>query len=499
MFLMDFRFTTKMKNKLKVALVATQDEEPSLMFGYLVSWYRKYSRFARNVSFSVIEVSRVYNRPIESAESVCRRLSHFDVVGFSTISQDFGMVTKMCRILRKTNPSVRIILGGYHISGLPCSMPRDADIAVLGEGEATFQELLDHLVKAPWTHQVLSRIRGIAFFRDGDLVVNRKREIIRDLDSIPPPARDIFRRSYWWPVVSDKFQVRARVFTARGCPYSCVFCNVASFWGSYVRFFSAQYVADEIEDVFKKYGCTHIIIADDLFTINKARLQDILALLKEKRLLGKLNFTVQARANLFDHDIVRILKSMNVVEIGFGIESGSDRVLRYLKGPTVTVKQNYAAIKLALANGFTVWPQLVVGCPKETVDDIKKTLEFTRIPGINNFQIGLLTPLPGTPLWDYALGEGLVSSDMDWSRLNIDIKENELGKKVFLCENLTIIQVWDLIKKDFYRDSVTKFSAISAFSPRRLGIFFKYFFSNPKKYFLLSCLVLSNKIKRLFV
>ncbi|MFH1511083.1 MAG: radical SAM protein [Candidatus Woesearchaeota archaeon] len=121
-----------------------------------------------------------------------------------------------------------------------------------------------------------------------------------------------------------------------------------------MRFYSAARVVDDIELLHRKYGCQFIVVADDLATVNKKRMTEIRDLLKIKGLSGHLEFSVQARANVFDEQLCEILKGINVTDVAFGIESGSQRILEYLKGNTVTIEQNRRAIQLALSHGFRV-------------------------------------------------------------------------------------------------------------------------------------------------
>jgi radical SAM superfamily enzyme YgiQ (UPF0313 family) len=114
---------------------------------------------------------------------------------------------------------------------------------------------------------------------------------------------------------------------------------------------------------------------------------------------------------------VDILKSMNVVSIAFGVESGSASVLKYLKGSGVTVEQNARAVELANRNGLIAFGYLILGAPGETKEEARKTLRFARDHLGEMFHWSLLTPLPGTPIWDLALRAGIVSEDMDWGRL----------------------------------------------------------------------------------
>ena len=441
-----------------ITLLNTQDAMPTIGLGYLASYYMKYGKNNKKVKFKIIECARSYDcRLVEPIPSILSRVKGTDILAMATITQDFTTLLEIADKVKKKF-GIPIIMGGHHISALPQSLPSTADIGVIGEGEQTFAELIDIFVKQKkFTPDVLKKVLSICYHdpKTRSIHINPRRPVIEDLDIIPVPARHLFNEDYWKPKKGN-YEMEGKIFgdinTSRGCPYDCVFCSSAKHWGNRIRFFSAERVVAEIKELHETYGCDLIGINDDLATVNMARLEKIADLMEKTGSIDKIQiYSVQARADVFNQRLCNVLKRLKVKKIAIGVESGSDKTLRYIKGGNINAEKNREVIKLALKNGFEVWPQLIVGAPGETKEDVLKTLEFTKIPGIVNYQICLLTPLPGTRLWEYAKSKGLVSDSMDWSRLSLEVNEKNISKKVYLCEKISRRELWHLIKEPLER------------------------------------------------
>jgi len=142
----------------------------------------------------------------------------------------------------------------------------------------------------------------------------------------------------------------------------------------------------------------------------------------------------------------RLLAEMNCVEVSIGFESGSDKVLSYLKKDTITVKQNEKAAKLLKKYGIDVHGFIMIGSPFETKEDMMKTLKFIENNALDFISLSVTTPFPGTELWEYAKEKGLIKED-SWDKLNLHPKDedfiflnNEMSKEEFL-------DIYNLIKK----------------------------------------------------
>jgi radical SAM superfamily enzyme YgiQ (UPF0313 family) len=182
---------------------------------------------------------------------------------------------------------------------------------------------------------------------------------------------------------------------------------------------------DEIEGILEQFGdkVSHLTFMDDLMTVNRIRLRRMATLLADRGLNERVTFSMAVRAGLVDDETCQILKSMNVSDVFFGAESGVDRILRFLKNGTQTVAQNQATLDILSRYQVPVSLSFIVGVPGETEDDFRQTYEFI-IRNLNNNKIfaasvNILMPIPGTLVWDQAIGMGLFNlQNIEWERLS---------------------------------------------------------------------------------
>ena len=274
----------------------------------------------------------------------------------------------------------------------------------------------------------LKNIPGFVFQINNKVYNTGNSERTKNLDDIPLPARDLLTMSYYsFPSFSNKdtFETTGLMFTSRGCPYNCSFCSSTEFWGRNVKFFSAERVTEEMEILYKRYNYRIIQIYDDLFSINKVRLKQIISLLKQKRILGKIAFKVFGRGNCFDEETAKLLKELNVVEVGFGIETGSEKMLKTLKD-NITLEDDINAIRLCRKYSIQPLGAFMMGMPYETEEDLEKTYLFIKKYIPDKFVIAQMSAFPGTPIWNYALKNNLVKEDLyeEEERRFLDFDEN---------------------------------------------------------------------------
>lgn len=361
------------------------------------------------------------------------------IVAIGAVSQNFGRALRCARICKSVG--VDVVVGGPHISALPECLSEDMDVGCIGEGEQTFLELLQLFkTRAGFIPQDLRGIKGIVYRKDGKVVINSHRQPIERLDDVPHPNRSLVG-----------YQRHAYMFTSRGCPYNCIFCSSSRFWGR-VRFASPEYVVEEISELVD-HGARMISFYDDLFVASKSRIRKIADLVMSRGLHKHTKFTCSCRANVVTRDLVECLKHMNVVSVGMGLESGSYRILSYLKSH-VTVREGESAIKLFKDAGIQVNASFVIGSPHETEKEILETYNFIKRNPLDFVDTYLLTPLPGTPLWNFAADHGLVSPEMDWSCLNVNFEKNK-KRAVILSQTLgrsDIIRLYNKFRRQrFYR------------------------------------------------
>jgi radical SAM superfamily enzyme YgiQ (UPF0313 family) len=346
--------------------------DPPLGLAYLASYLRKKCDFIEVKIFDQMKDNEILARLGEEKPQL---------IGLTAVSQNYYRVKELAKTIKKLLPESILIIGGVHLTTCPQSFKNSPfDIAVRGEGEIPALKLVTVLhndKKINIKH--LSRIPGLMLRDKKKIIDTGLAEQISNLNDLPFPARNLLNMKYYkLPRFSSGIEPRGSISTSRGCPYSCKFCSSSAFWGRKIRFFSAKRVVDEISLLYEKYGYRFIMIYDDLFSINKNRLREIVDLLDKKKLLGRIFFAAYGRANYFDEETALLLKKMGVVSVAFGFETGSERMLNYLKGGTVKVGDNINAVKISKKNNLRASGFFMIGSPTETIEDIEETYKFIK-------------------------------------------------------------------------------------------------------------------------
>ncbi len=331
------------------------------------------------------------------------------VVGMSSVSQNATLANQMARELRERGYDRVILFGGYHITGLPKTLSEDFDAGILGEGEETLLEILRAIRESPsrWKEQ-LSRIGGLCYHQGGTVITTPARRPIKPLDRIPHPDRKILDEK--WPPVHGGVQY---IYASRGCPYACSFCSSSSFWGK-PRFFSASYVMEELLQVMEEYAPRHFFFYADLFIADRNSLGALSEMIKASGLADEVSCMCNARSNEIDDEVLGLLKKMNVTRVYMGLESASDRVLKAMNKHT-SFEKTLSALKLLKNSGIKVTASFILGTPGETTEDMKKTASFIEEnlgDLFDEFMVYPLIPFPQTAVWNYAIGRGIISSNI---------------------------------------------------------------------------------------
>ncbi len=391
------------------------NNKPPLGLCYLAAYLKKYLTFD---DISIINTGDETFEKIKAQEP--------DVVGFTNYTAGcydlFQLIEKV-----KTELNCITLIGGPHITSLPHQLPEFVDVGVVGEGEQTLLELMQiYLEKGHFLETDLNRIQGIVFRKDGHIIQTDHRPFIEPLDKVPMPDRDMLDMEMFLKpsqiLMNNEYLRGTTMITSRGCPYHCVYCQVSAMWGK-PRFHSVERVVEEMEWLYHRYQVEGIAIADDLFINNIERIENIIDLMDQKGLLGKIRFFVDLRADLVNDRLMRVLQKMGVVKVSLGLESGSDRILQYLKGNTVSLEINRRAVQMVNQYDIGCHCCFMIGAPPETMEDIEMTRSLIReildMHPRNFCQVTVTTPLPGTSLWNDALEKGLIPETVDWRQFSL--------------------------------------------------------------------------------
>lgn len=428
--------------------VEAQNRYPSLGLGYLISMLRRQLG------------DLVDCRLLESGVTEAIRDFKPGFIAISSVSQNYNIAKGYAKQAKEAG--IPVVVGGYHITEMPSTMTRDMDLCVIGEGEYTICDLAIHFIEnGRFDMATIGDIRGLLYWEGDQQVFSHPREVIgkdtKSLDEIPMPARDLM-----------KIRPHANMLTSRGCPYTCEFCASTRFWPN-IRYFSPEYMIEEVKMLMRDFGVRYITFHDDLFIANVKRLREFHELVLREGLPQKgMRFSCSSSATRVTEEMGRLLKEMNFVSVAMGLESGNQEVLTRLKTPAFKVETNRTAIEILRRNGIHVHASFIIGERHETLEQMNDTYEFIRDNPISLVNLYVLTPMPGTPVWHDAAQRGLVSDDMDWNQLNISF---EIGWRDVILVSETVSRE-DLHKmyQKIRRLRLIKFAKAVAGDPLRMDL-----------------------------
>lgn len=318
------------------------------------------------------------------------------IIGISTNVVTIQSGLELSRTLKKKNKNLVIIFGGPYPTALPEKTLREsqADAVVLGEGEETILEICQRL---KGSQPIFYKVDGLVYLKNGKLFWGRSRPLIKDLDSLPFPA-------YHCLPNLNSYKTRARqkpvasIFTSRGCPFQCVYCN-RNIFGKIYRMRSAENVLREIDYLVEKYRIKQIDILDDNFTLIKERTHAIFEGIIKRNYRLAINLQNGVRADRLDQELIKKMKKAGVFKIAFGVESGDRRILRIIK-KGLDLKAVLRANKWAKEEGITTYGFFMFGLPGDTKTSMQKTIDFAKKMNPDIAHFGITIPFPGTELYE---------------------------------------------------------------------------------------------------
>jgi len=323
------------------------------------------------------------------------------IIGISSTTPVIHRAIELAYLLKSINRNILIVLGGSHVSVLGEELLEEVnavDIIVKGEGEITFTEILDMHIR----QQIkIEDIKGISYRNKEKIVSNPPRPNILNIDLIPFPSREVINYpNYRMPTKWNFKGPFATVITSRGCPFLCKFCYVHKMFGRKVRFRSVDNIIKELKVLIQNFGIKDIIFYDDTLTLNKERIVNLC----NRILIEKINISwgCYSRVDTIDEDIVQIMKKAGCRMISFGVESGSDEILKRM-GKGITVEDSINAISICNKHKIETSVSVLVGFPGETVKTIIDTKQFLKRLDPLFVSIFRLIPYPGTILFNYYL------------------------------------------------------------------------------------------------
>jgi radical SAM superfamily enzyme YgiQ (UPF0313 family) len=353
------------------------------------------------------------------------------VVGMTAFTPSVANAARLAAMIRNARPGLPIILGGPHVSAVPEETVRRFPVftaGVIGEGDERVTEVSRRIAQGD---NDLSGIPGLvinqggssrapktgASGNEGDIIrTPGEPALVQDLDSLPFPAWDLapgFPSAYSPAAHTYRRLPAATMFTTRGCPEQCAFCD-RSVFGNAVRAHSAEYVVEQMALLADRFGVRDITIYDDAFPLLKPRLMRICELIRKRGL--DLTWSCNSRAGLADPEVLKAMKAAGCWQIGYGIESGDQGILDRIK-KRLRLEEIERAVRITEEAGIRTKGFFMIGHPGETPGTILRTIEFAKRLPLSDYQTCFFTPFPGTSARAEAGKWGTLEND--WSRMNL--------------------------------------------------------------------------------
>jgi len=335
----------------------------------------------------------------------------------------------------------RTIAFGTHVTPMPrqtlAAYPA-LDFVLVGEPDLSLRDLLDHLEgrfdqRSPLIQKLfaehdlayrpslredgtaeLSGIKGLGWRRGAEIVINVPRPFIKDLDDLPIPLHErLPLQKYVMPLMNGPFTF---IVTSRGCTAGCTYCIKHVSYQYSVRLRSPAKIMEELW-VLKKLGINNINMYSDLFTVSREQVVELCRLMIEQKI--NIRWTSNSRVDYVDEEMLQLMAQAGSFLITWGIESGSEQVLKHAHKGAYPDKAEQA-LKWARQAGILNWGYFIIGLPTETEATIRQTIEFAKRLPLDIALFHVAAPYPGTPFFFEVVKEGWFRPGTRWEQVDMD-------------------------------------------------------------------------------
>jgi len=345
------------------------------------------------------------------------RSSKPDLIGITCVTALVDSTLELGALIREEFPGISIIVGGIH----PTLRPDDfvgkpgIDFICKGEGEFVMLEVVKTLEAGGDT----TSIPGLITIKAGGVAIEGpKRNLLKNLDEIPPPALDLLPIEKYR--ISPDMRTGDRVgviFTSRGCPFDCIFCANRLLSEGHYRAHSIERVCSEIDQLLELHNINQLFVYDDNFAVNKKRAKALCREFIARGYHKRFTWWAEARVDCVDNELLTLMYQAGCRIISYGLESGVQRLLDFIQ-KNITLEKTREVVQITREVGIDVRASFILGLPTETTEDSLETIRFARSLGLAQVRFAIATPFPGTKLWDIAQQEGGLHYD-NWKAFSL--------------------------------------------------------------------------------
>ena len=357
----------------------------------------------------------------ESPQNIINKISfaNTDIIAMSILTGWENWAAEFTNLLRQRYPSIKIIIGGPHISALREYAVEHikADYGIIGEGEIPLGKLLDSLER----NKSIIDIPGLIYKERENYKLNSSvLERIENLDKLPMPDYELINPEDYFRIYSGASVARKKhrivqTVTSRGCPFECTFCATNCTWERRITFYSPKRIIREIKYLIKQYNIEEIWFGDDGFTANKKRTIEICNLIIKENIKIFWRLPNGIRAETIDDELISLVKKAGCYMVGIGVETGSNNMMKRIKKKLElkTIPEKIRILKKynILASGF-----FIIGFDDETEEELKETVNFIINSPFERMQICIYNPIPGSESFNK------IFEKYDPEKFNINIK-----------------------------------------------------------------------------
>ncbi len=370
---------------------------PPLGLLYIAS----YSNANTDHEVEVLDNNLLTLNPNDLRKEIDRRSPH--IVGVTATSFTIIDALEVARAAKQVSPEITVVFGGPHIGVYPevAATLKDVDVCIVGEGEETFAELLDSLENG----RDLSKVKGLVYGKDGEIVQTGIKPFNEQLDVLPFPGRNLVPFNGYYSLLSKNDPITALI-TSRGCPFKCLYCDRRNNGRKY-RARSAGNILKEMEEI-KNMNIKEVLLLDDTFTVNRERVVEFAEGMIDRNF--GLEWDIRSRVDGIDEDLIKLLARAGCNRIHIGIEAGTGRIQKILR-KNVDLDKAKKIVDICRDEGVQTLAYFMIGSPTETREEIEETIRYSIELNPDYAQYAITTPFPGTDLYRMGLEKNLYTYD----------------------------------------------------------------------------------------